>query len=593
MAEILIPVVALAGAAVLSSMDKKKQFNNNINSYNSFIRQNKPEDTIDVNSVDQNSSLNSSKFEGFTNVEDSQEHTQTQTQMQSQTQTQTSDINQQTFISLTGEKMNQRQLIHNNMQHYCKDKNIGRYDTDGNPAILDNLNGTGSQQFKKNETAPLFKPEENMSWNNGTPNNTDFFQSRMNAPTTMNNVTLWDQQHVAPGLNLGYTTDGTGGFNSGLNGRDLHLPRTVNELRVDNNQRQTFEFAGLEGPAQSDVKNPGFLGRVEKKLPDPTFAVGPDRWFTTTGAQIRPTNRSEIQISEENRGLNDTNYFGPRNNPQVEASYTERNFEDSNRQQLGSLPISNVNAGDRFAPAKNNFGVDGFKAMANNRCTTQHTLPIGGVSGVVNSIMAPINDMLRPSRKQNAVGNIRIMGSINNKEGQGPYVIDKNARTRTTIRDTTGSRIGLNHLNVQQQNNDGYLSTGITPTNTFYDLNKVSYTGGSSAQNSAMINTDVKQLRVDNVNKSYVSRPTVGNNTQFLGSINAETHRNEENRNNNRMWVPSNMPRTIPSTEMIGNVQPQCFTHSEKPNDRIDDSLLTAFKNNPYTQSLNSVVPMY
>ena len=85
----------------------------------------------------------------------------------------------------------------------------------------------------------------------------------------------------------------------------------------------------------------------------------------------------------------------------------------------------------------------------------------------------------------------------------------------------------------------------------------------------------------------------VGNNTQFLGSINAETHRNEENRNNNRMWVPSNMPRTIPSTEMIGNVQPQCFTHSEKPNDRIDDSLLTAFKNNPYTQSLNSVVPMY
>ena len=40
-----------------------------------------------------------------------------------------------------------------------------------------------------------------------------YFQSRMNAPTTMNNVTLWDQQHVAPGLNLGYTTDGTGGFN--------------------------------------------------------------------------------------------------------------------------------------------------------------------------------------------------------------------------------------------------------------------------------------------------------------------------------------------------------------------------------------------
>ena len=94
MAEILIPVVALAGAAVLSSMDKKKQFNNNINSYNSFIRQNKPEDTIDVNSVDQNSSLNSSKFEGFNNIEDNQQ--------EKQPLSQTSDINQQTFIATRG-----------------------------------------------------------------------------------------------------------------------------------------------------------------------------------------------------------------------------------------------------------------------------------------------------------------------------------------------------------------------------------------------------------------------------------------------------------------------------------------------------------
>ena len=79
----------------------------------------------------------------------------------------------------------------------------------------------------------------------------------------------------------------------------------------------------------------------------------------------------------------------------------------------------------------------------------------------------------------------------------------------------------------------------------------------------------------------------------FNQSMNVEYTKIDCERNNNRMWVPSNMPRTIPSTEMIGNVQPQCFTHSEKPNDRIDDSLLTAFKNNPYTQSLNSVVPMY
>lgn len=228
--------------------------------------------------------------------------------------------------------------------------------------------------------------------------------------------------------------------------------------------------------------------------------------------------------------------------------------------------------------------------MANNRCTTQHTLPVGGVSGVVNSIMAPINDLLRPSRKENVVGNIRIMGSINNKEGQGGYVMDKNNRARTTIRDMTGNRIGLNHLNVQNQSTDGYMSTNMVPIENQRDTTSVSYSGGGNSQNPAMRNIDVKQLRVNNNNKSFESRPNVGNNTQFLGSINAQTCRDENIHNNNRMWVPSNMPTSIPSVNTMGNMQPLSFTQSESRDNRLDDSLLTAFKNNPYTQSLNSVV---
>ena len=606
MAEIIIPVVALAGAAVLSSMDKKKQQNNNINSYNNFINQNK---SHDINNADKLQSANTifrnplegTSIEGFSGINSSnsdnckeypkprniKEFDKVDPIDNTQQLTGRSDNG---FISLTGDKVHLSDLKHKNMQHFYKSKNQGPNPNNAIDAILDNMQGSGTQHFKKDEIAPLFRPEENMSWNNGTPNNTDFFQSRMNAPMSMNNVTLWDQKMVGPGLNLGYSTDGTGGFNSGLNGRDLHLPRTVNELRADNNQRETFEFTGPQGPAQSDVKNPGFLGRVEKKLPDPTFTVGPDRWFTTTGSEIRPTNRSEIQISEENRGLKATDYFGGGNNQGVESTYAQPNFRETNRQQLNSLPISNVNAGDRFEPAKNNFGVDGFKVMANNRCTTQHTIPVGGISGVVNSIMAPINDMLRPSRKENVVGNIRIMGSINNKEGQGGYVMDKNNRTRTTIRDMTGNRIGLNHLNVQNQSTDGYISSNMVPIENQRDTTSVSYSGGGNSQTSAMRNIDVKQLRVNNNNKSFKSRPNVGNNTQFLGSINAQTCRDENIHNNNRMWVPSNMPASIPSVNTMGNTQPLSFTQSESRDNRLDDSLLTAFKNNPYTQSLNSVV---
>ena len=585
MAEILIPVVALAGAAVLSSMDKKKQidikrenFTNNIQNNNLSTSNETPNNNDYINN-NQMATLNSTEQNVYTNKYVSGIDNYTRPTNNSRIQ-----------IGLTGEPIDTNNFNHNNMQPFFggKIKGAGPHE-DINESILDTMQGAGSQHFSKDEIAPLFKPEENMTWNNGTPNNTDFFQSRMNTSTAMNNVTLWDQQRVAPGLNLGYSTDGTGGFNAGLNGRDYHLPKNVDELRISNNARQTFEYKNPQGPATSGVKNPGMLGRIEKKLPDTTFPSGPERWLTTTGNEIKPTNRSVVIMSEENRESTSRDYFGTGNNTGAEGSYSDRNFRDAHRQQLEGLPITNIHAGGKFSGEKNNFGIDGFKTLSNNRCTTQHSLPVGGVSGVVNSLIAPITDALRPSRKENAVGNIRIMGSINNKESQGSYVTNNNDRPKTTIRDMTGNRIDMNHINVQKQNNDGYLSTGITPIKNQRDTTSSSYTGGGNSQTSAMINTNVKQLRVNNANKSYESRPNIGNSNRFIGNINAVTSKNETDRNNNRLWVPSNMPANIPNKELLGNSQSIPFSYPEQCNNRLDDSLLTAFKNNPYTQSLNSV----
>lgn len=593
MAEILIPVVALAGAAVLSSMDKKKDLNITRENFVGQMSQMQAppssiDNTVPITNTNTNANIPQSQSLSIQG-QDTKVYTDKYVAKNNYQQNTNNNDYSCIQLGLTGEPIDKSNFRHNNMQPFFGGKIKGAGpNADANESILDNMQGAGSQHFKKDEIAPLFKPEENMSWHNGAPNNTDFYMSRMNAPTAMNNVTLWDQQRVAPGLNQGYTTDGTGGFNAGLNGRDLHRPRNVDELRVENNPRNTFEYKNPQGPATSGVKNPGFLGRVEKKLPEKYFASGPDRWFTTTGNEIKPTNRSVILMSEENRETTSTDYFGGGNNTGAEATYTEQNYRDSHRQQLDGLPMTNVNAGDRYVGDKNNFGVDGYKTLANNRCTTQHTLPVGGVSGVVSSIMAPINDMLRPSRKENAVGNIRIMGSINNKESQGSYVTNKNDRPRTTIRDMTGDRIDLNHVNVQNQRSDGYLSTGMVPIQNQRDSTSISYTGGGNSQAPGMRNTNGKQLRVDNVNKSYESRATIGSTNKFMGSINAVTNRNESDRNNNRMWVPANMPANIPTREFMGESQSTPFSYPEQCNNRLDDSLLTAFKNNPYTQSLNS-----
>ncbi len=579
MAEILIPVVALAGAAVLSSMDKKKQLNKNRENYININNNTTPTPINNLNN-DLNKELDKNEQSVYTdkyvnNVLNNQ-HNQL--------------YNSKTHIGLTGDTIDPTNFRHNNMQPFFGGKIKGAGPKhDINESILDNMQGTGSQHFSKDEIAPLFKPEENMMWNNGAPNNTDFFQSRMNAPISMNNVTLWDQQRVAPGLNLGYSTDGTGGFNAGLNGRDLSLPKNVNELRASNNPRLTFEYKNPQGPATSEVKNPGMLGRIEKKLPDTTFPSGPDRWFTTTGNEIKPTDRGVVILSEENRETTSRDYFGSSNNTGAEASYTDRNFRETHRQQLDGLPISNANANNQFLGDKNNFGVNGYKTLSNNRSTTQHPNPLGIVSGVINSIISPITDILRPSRKENVVGNIRIMGNINNKEGEGSYVTNKNDRPRTTIRDMTGNRIDLNHLNVQKQRGDAYLSTKITPIQNQRDTTTNSYTGGGNSQASAMRHNMGQQFGVDNINKSYESRPNIGNTNNFNANINAVTNRNEFDRNNNRLWVPSNMPANIPSQELMGKSQSVPFSYPEQCNNRLDENLLTAFKNNPYTQSLHSI----
>ena len=153
----------------------------------------------------------------------------------------------------------------------------------------------------------------------------------------------------------------------------------------------------------------------------------------------------------------------------------------------------------------------------------------------------------------------------------------------------TGDRINLNHINIQNQSSDGYSKTGMVPIKNQRDTTSSSYTGGGNSQAPSMRDTNVKQLRVDNINKSYESRPNIGNTNRFLGSINAVTSKNELDRNNNRMWVPANMPANIPSSDKMGQIQNSGFTYQEQCNNRLDGDLLTAFKNNPYTQSLHSV----
>ena len=107
-------------------------------------------------------------------------------------------------------------------------------DNVGYENLLDIYTGSGSQQNKKEGIAPMFKPQSNMSHIHGAPVATDFMQERQRSVLTskMNNTKPWQEIRVGPGLNQGFSSEGSGGFNAGMESRSSHLPKTVDQLRV-------------------------------------------------------------------------------------------------------------------------------------------------------------------------------------------------------------------------------------------------------------------------------------------------------------------------------------------------------------------------
>ena len=131
---------------------------------------------------------------------------------------------------------------------------------------------------RKKEIAPLFKPQEKLQWNHGMPNRTDIIRDRMNPSLIMNNSKPFQEVRVGPSsMRTDDNTSGTGGFNSGMLGRDQWMPKNVDELRTANNKKESYGGVVLGG--KYNVTNMGKLGKVEKHTPDTYYLNTPGTLF--------------------------------------------------------------------------------------------------------------------------------------------------------------------------------------------------------------------------------------------------------------------------------------------------------------------------
>lgn len=531
------------------------------------------------------------------------------------------------YKSLTGEVVNASDLNHNNMTPFFGSKTQGATNYGNSESKLDNMIGGGSQHIRKQEQAPLFKPQQNMQWGHGTPSTSDFIQSRINPSSSMANVKPFEEIRVGPGLNKEGGVLGSGGFNSGMQAREKWMPKTVDQLRAVNNPKETYGGVVLGG--KRGVQNRGVMGKFEKHKPDTYYENGPERYLTTTGIHKAQTNRSVQVLRHANRADATREYYG-NGGDNTKATYIDGNHTAPKRAVLESdiKHISNPKAMNDN-PNSRQLQIQSFKASAttNNRSIdqTREGLLSGPIKALKQAVVMPIVDTLRYSRKENFVGNLRKTGNIASVDSGAGYVYNPSVKAKKTIRETTENSKGHKFINNQKESGGyGYLvnkqqSVTQQRDTTITEYSGASYLDGGMGYNVTDHYAPIQQRDTTNRNyaggagnTSYSSNamtydaaynaqmidkeptlrgraPTQTGQKVFNGDIRMRTTRQDGDRDNNRMYAPNNTIKATPTIENYGQMTIKGSYGQDIHMQRNGAETLNAFRNNPYTKPLNSV----
>ena len=492
------------------------------------------------------------------------------------------------YYSLTGDKVDGSYFQHNNMVPFFGSHIRSRHVNENtNESVLDNYVGAGSQTITKKEVAPLFAPSENQQWAHGAPNMTDFYQSRVNPSMRMANVKPFADEKVAPGLGLGYTTQGADGYNSGMMHRETWMPKTADELRVDNNPKPTgLMLIGHEGPAMSktpQISNADNIGLQQKYRPERAWEWGQDRLFTTVGAEKGNTLRS-IEIDRETaRQTSTTDYIGGAgyNNS---AEYLPGEYMPSHSQQLGEVPMAVANANGRNYANDADYGIKSKLAYPNNRTANHQESYFGLVSGSLGAAVAPLLDVLRPSRKSNVIGTLRPYQNPGTKVPES-YIFNPADRPAPTIRETTEK--SKFHMNVDRNQRGGAyevaahqpIDNNRQTTGDFYYSGNAGAGAGTRQMKSYEAeynqrNNDVKSSTID-------GRLVPGNMKLMNSDINMRQVSRDDFLKNNRA-VAGTMPYQSMDVGNMGQLQGQSNLYQNIQMDRNNGEALNALKGNPY-----------
>jgi hypothetical protein len=506
---------------------------------------------------------------------------------------------------LSGERIPSGDYKHNNMQPFFGGRVKQNMSAHANTGVLDAYNGMGSTQIKKREVENMFETSRAPFGNPfGMEDNTDFIQSRINAPIARRGELPFEPTKVGSGLGEKFGFSGKGGFQQ-LEINEIMRPKDTNDLRVLSNPKETYDQPVIPGQhfIGTHAKD---TGEVRKYLPDSFYLneTG-ERNFVTTGEIIKETVRSTQVLPHTTRPETSVEYGGIAASQDFAEGYVTGSYRMPMSQQYGGAGYRNADMTSYYTKDTGgneaDYGKSSIEIRPNERNeTSERVMALNPVPADNQQVITHYTDDARPTRRGETVGNIRMSGTPGNHVDRAPAITvwDPMDVARTTVKESTIylDRPGIaggdgasatNRLKVYDPDDiarstqKAQLSSGLAWTGP----------GGNGAWSDAMDTTFASNMRT-NPNKEAIARgrkPIAGSggSATFNGNPGKQLSKKlDADIMNDRALAVNRSMDITPGVGDIGRVEYRVPLKMDVSRERNTYQSVEAVENNPLMQSL-------
>ena len=312
------------------------------------------------------------------------------------------DMNTSVIKSLSGNDININDFKHGNMQPFIKKgvtQNMEQFGLSKNMGYSSDTKDTRKTEVSRNDFFPTM-PE----YNKNVIDKTKFLASRTNLTQIQNNISPIQTIRVGPGLNKGFTSEGSGGFQQADTVRYI-TPKSKEELRPTSNQRSSTYTLPMK--PKNNTEQRGMITPMSKNRTEKAFAQTEDNWFKGQSVLKKESERPEENLKDTStRTDSHINYYGPLKN-QVDNKTDD-------------------------------YGKNTIIIYDNERNLTQKETPVANFSSVIKAMISPVTDAIKITLKEYFVDNPRLNGNATPQSPEKSTVYDPITHImKTTVKETT------------------------------------------------------------------------------------------------------------------------------------------------------------